>query len=133
MDAPFIFINTYQIKEGQLAAFKTGFRKVLDLVEAQQPRVLYFASYLNDEGTEATVLQIHPDAESFENHMALAAGHIRGSVDAVEWSSMHIQLLGKPNETVLENMRGVAGSGGRVTIKQPDDGVDRLSRTTMNQ
>lgn len=126
MAVPFLFINTYKIKEGQLGAFREGFRQVLDLVEARQPRVLFFASYLDEEGTEATVLQIHPDPESFENHMKLAAEHIRGSVDSVDWSTMRIQLLGNMNETVLENMRQVAGSGGQVTIKEPDSWVDRL-------
>lgn len=128
MTAPFIFVNTYEIREGQLEAFTKGFRRVLDLVETEQPRVLFFASYLNEQGTEATVLQIHPDVESFENHMALAAEHIRGSVETVDWSSMSIQVLGNTNDTVFENMRRVAGSGGDVAIKTPDDWVDRLAQ-----
>lgn len=128
MAPPFIFINTYEIKEGQLDAFKKDFRRVLDLVEAEQPRVLYIASYFNEAGTEATVLQIHPDVESFENHMALAEEHIRGSAKTVDWPSMRIQLLGNTNDSVLDNTGRMTGSGGLGTIKTPDDWVDRLAR-----
>ena len=35
----------------------------------KEPRVIAFNIYVNDEGTEVTGVQVHPDAASMEFHM----------------------------------------------------------------
>lgn len=43
-----------------------------EFVEANEPRVIAFGAYLNDDGTEVTGVQIHLDADSMANHMQVA-------------------------------------------------------------
>jgi alpha-L-fucosidase len=126
MAEPFIFINTYRIREGKQEEYKRRFKEVADLVEREEPQMLYFAGYISEDGNETTTFQIHPNAESMEFHMKVAAQHIQNSADVLEYSSMAIQVYGETNEAVLTQMRELAGSGVPVTIKTATAVVNRL-------
>jgi hypothetical protein len=61
---PFIFIATNRLKPGKLADERKRVPGLVDFVEANEPRLIAFNEYVNDDGTEVAVVQIHPDAES---------------------------------------------------------------------
>jgi hypothetical protein len=69
---PFIFISQSRIKEGRLDDFNRALREMATFVEANEPRVIAFEAYLNDDDTEVTGVQIHPDADSMAFHMQVA-------------------------------------------------------------
>jgi hypothetical protein len=127
MIEPFIFIQTAPIKHGRLEGYRQDFRETVELVEARHPRLLHFASYINEEGTEQTVVQVHPDAESMRVHMQIAAEHIRERGPRnLDFSRMRIDVYGEPTEPVLELMRELAGSGVPVSVKTLASGFSRL-------
>jgi heme-degrading monooxygenase HmoA len=128
MSEPFIFINTCALKEGRAADFEKHFQKTVELVETREPRVLHFAAYINADGTEASIVQVHPDAESMGFHMQLVAQHVAESREFLDFTQMRIDVCGAPNEAVLERMRQLSGSGVRVSVKSPAGGFTRLSR-----
>ena len=64
MSGPFIFIATNRLKPGKLAAERERVPSLVDFVEANEPRLIAFNEYVNDDGTEVAVVQIHPDADS---------------------------------------------------------------------
>ena len=72
MTAPFIHIATYTLKEGKLDGFRQFLQESHKVFEASEPRVLAVNAYVNEDGTEATIIQIHPDLASFEQHTRLA-------------------------------------------------------------
>ncbi len=127
MTEPFIFIQTAPIKDGMLESYKKDFGETVELVEREEPRMLHFASYINEEGTEQTVIQVHPDAESMRFHMQVARKHIeeRGPRN-LDFSKMRIEVYGTPTEPVLELMRELAGSGVPVRVKTLAAGFHRL-------
>ena len=55
--------NTYTIKPGKEEAYKTAHQQVADLVEAKEPKMLYFALHTSEDGSQATTVQVHADAE----------------------------------------------------------------------
>lgn len=127
MTEPFIFVQTAPIKAGMLDSYQRDIRETVDLVEREEPRMLHFASYVNDEGTEQTVIQVHPDAESMRFHMKVAAEHIRERGPRnLDYSQMRIEVYGTPTAPVLELMRELAGSGVPVTVKTLAAGMHRL-------
>jgi quinol monooxygenase YgiN len=73
--APFIFIGTHSIKEGKLEEFKQYCQEFCRFVEANEPRLLGFELYINQDGTEVSVLQIHPDVASMEFHVQVTREH----------------------------------------------------------
>jgi hypothetical protein len=127
MVEPFIFVQTGPIKDGMLDSYTKDIAETAELVETEEPRVLHFASYINEEGTEQTVLQIHPDPESMRYHMQVARRHIeeRGPRN-LDLSRMRIDVYGTPTEPVLALMRELAESGVPIRIKTLAAGFNRL-------
>lgn len=65
MAAPFIYIGTNRLKRGMMEGYKRNFMpRLLDVVETNEPRLLAFHAFGNDEGTEIAGVQVHPDADS---------------------------------------------------------------------
>lgn len=69
MSEPLIVISTLRVKEGKLEALKRYYKKILGLVEANEPQLIAFHGFLNENGTEMTSIQVHPDTASMDFHM----------------------------------------------------------------
>lgn len=129
MAEPLIFVNTYAIKEGKLDAYKAEVPPWLEFLETNHPRMLHFAAYINEAGTEVTVVQVHPDADSMDFQLKLIEGEVQKWAEYIEWSGMSILVCGSPSEATREGMRQVAGSGVPVSVKTPLGGFSRLPQT----
>jgi hypothetical protein len=126
MAEPFIFINTYTIKPGKEEAYKTAHQKVADLVEAKEPKMLYFGLHTSEDGSEATTVQVHADAENFGYHMSLVEDHVRAAHEYLDSSNTTIRIFGFPTAEILDQMRQLAGSGVSVTVSPPTLGFNRF-------
>ena len=130
MDAPFIFIGTYRLREGKAEGFKEYLRseRFFEYIDSKEPRLLVFNGYLNAEGTEVTFVQVHPDAASMEFHMQVAREHIgRAYEEFLDPTGSSIQVYGKPSDAVLEMTRQFIGSGAPLDVKpQSLGGFTRL-------
>jgi hypothetical protein len=114
MTGPFIFIATNRLKEGK--------------IEANQPRLIAFNEYANDDGTEVGVVQVHPDADSFEFHMRVVRERGARAYEETIDATTSIQVFGTPTETILEMLRRSAGTGVQFTVKPADshDWIDEF-------
>lgn len=129
MAEPFIFTNTYTIKPGKREEYLQRFQEVADIVQDKEPKMLYFAEHVSEDGSEATTVQVHADAGNMAFHMQLIGDRIRASAEFLDWDSMAIRIYGTPDDALLEQMRQVAGSGVSVTISPPVAGFDRFTET----
>lgn len=77
MSAPFIFVSTYKLKEGQLENYQKWSKGLIDYVASNEPRMIAFNLYVNEDGTEVAGVQVHPDANSMESHMQVVTEYIR--------------------------------------------------------
>ena len=104
MSEPFIFIGTHRLKEGRLEAAREMNDWLSDLVESNEPRIIAFNAYANEEGSEAAIVQIHPDADSMLFHMQLLSKHITGAYqdEGPLAETLSIQLYGDPGESALD-------------------------------
>ena len=73
MREPFIFIATNRLKEGKLDAETGASLGASEFIEKDEPRLIAFNEYVNEEGTEVGVVQVHRDARSMEFHMNTVA------------------------------------------------------------
>ena len=119
MGEPFIFIGTHRLKEGKLEAFKSSCSALVEMAEAKEPRLIAFNFYANEEGTEVSVVQVHPDAESMLFHMQVMREHIEGALeDEGELDqTLGIQIFGTPNDAVLGMIEHLSQEGAPVTLK----------------
>jgi hypothetical protein len=115
----FIFIGTRRIKEGKFEDFKNSYLDLVKVVEAKEPRLIAFYCYANDDETEVSVVQVHPDADSMLFHMQVACEHIeQGVQDLLDVGSM--QIYGTPSDAAWEMMktaRQARGSSDRQTAR----------------
>ena len=126
MAEPFIFINTYAVRPDKLDAYKQRFQRTAKVVEDNEPRMLYFACHVSEDGTKATTVQVHADADNMAFHMQLVGDHIEAARDLLDFSSMSIRIYGSPTDAILEHMRELAGAGVDVTVSRPAIAFDRL-------
>jgi|Tabmets5t2r1_1033131.scaffolds.fasta_scaffold06927_2 quinol monooxygenase YgiN len=117
MSEPFIFIGTHTLREGKLEGFKKACRELVEVVEANEPRLIAFNIYVDEDGAEATVVQVHPDPDSMLFHMQVAREHISEAYQSVLEETQRIDVYGKPSDTVLETIRQLAGSEVPLSLK----------------
>jgi len=111
MTEPFIFIGTYKIKEGKLKDFKRYWRQFVDFVEESEPRLIAFNAYVDDDGSEVSVVQVHPDAESMEFHVKLIREHVEHAAWEFLGDTVSTHIFGAVSDSGLETMRQMGSSG----------------------
>jgi hypothetical protein len=121
---PFVFVNTYKVKDGSLEDYKRLSQEVVELVEASEPDMAHFSFYINEETNAVTTLQVHRNAENMAFHMNLVGQHVETSMEYLDFSGMSIDIYGTPTEGLLEQMRHMGGVA--VSINGPITGFNRL-------
>jgi quinol monooxygenase YgiN len=112
MPQPIVYIDASEIQEGKLEELKTAIKELLNFIEANEPRLIAYNVYFNEDGTRMTVVHVHPDSASLEHHMNVAGPAFRRFVQFVKL--LTIDVYGEPGEHVLAQLRQKAqllGSG----------------------
>jgi hypothetical protein len=84
MSQPLIFVTTHTVKEGRLDDLHELNERFVAFAEQHEPRLLALQSYLSDDGTRLTLVQVHPDTDSLEFHLQVAEDLIRASFELVD-------------------------------------------------
>lgn len=113
---PFIFIATNRLKPGRLESERERVGGLVEFIESNEPRLIAFNEYVNEAGDEVTVVQVHPDAESMEAHLAVVGERAREAYAQTLDATVRIQVFGEPTEAILEILRQQAGSGVEITV-----------------
>jgi hypothetical protein len=114
---PFIFIATNRLKPGKLAEERKRVPGLVDFVKANEPRLIAFNEYVNEDGTEVAVVQIHPDADSMAFHMDVIAERAAAAYGETIAATTSIQVFGTPTDAVLDTLERQAGAGVPLTVK----------------
>jgi hypothetical protein len=117
MSGPFIFIATNRLKPGKLEAERARVPGLVEFIEANEPRLIAFNEYANEEGTEVAVVQIHPDAASMALHMEIVAERAASAYAETLEATTGIQVFGPPSDAVVEMLRRQAGAGVPLRVK----------------
>jgi hypothetical protein len=112
----FVFVNTFRVKEEMLDDYRLFVQKLARFVEDNEPDMVQFGTYFNEESREATALQVHRSVENFAVHMTVASQFIEESRRFIDFADMSVAIYGTPTEPILEQMRGLAGAGIEVSV-----------------
>jgi hypothetical protein len=118
MAGPFIFIATNRLKAGKVEDERRRVPGLVDFIESHESRLIAFNEYVNDEETEIGVVQVHPDADSFEFHMGVVRERASRAYEETLEATTGIQVFGEPTESIREMLRQAAGSGVQFSVKQ---------------
>jgi hypothetical protein len=111
MPGPFIFIATNRLRAGQFDAEQQRVPELSRFIEANEPRLIAFNEYANEDHSQVNVVQIHPDAASMEFHMDVVGDRARQAYAHTLAATTGIQVFGTPTENILRMLRQQAGSG----------------------
>jgi hypothetical protein len=62
MSEPIVFISNQRVKEGKLGGYKDYYRQVAEQAQADKPSTIAHLAYLNEEGSELSIIHIFPVA-----------------------------------------------------------------------
>ena len=117
MTAPFIFITTHPIQDGKLEELRVFIGELLQILEVNLPRALAVNAYINKDGTELSIVQVHQDAASLKEHWRVVHKHTGRDLARFVEAPTSTQLYGDAGDTVLDRTRHSAQSGASVSVK----------------
>jgi hypothetical protein len=117
VSGPFIFIATNTLKPGKIDDERERAQTLAEFISSNEPRLLAFNEYANEDGTEVGVVQVHPDAQSMRFHMDLIRERAASAYDETVEATTAVQVFGNPDDTIFEMLRQQAGAGVEMTIK----------------
>jgi hypothetical protein len=112
MSHPIVYIDKSTVRDGQLTELKTAMKELAGFVEANMPRLLSYAFFLNENQTQMTVVAIHPDSASLEFHLDTGAEEFRKFANLIDLLS--IEVYGQISDAVIDRLEQKAemlGSG----------------------
>jgi len=126
MSEPLVYVDTSDVHNGVFEELKGAIRELAEFVDANEPQLIAYNVYFNDDGSQMTVVHLHVDSASLEYHMDVAGPEFRKVADLISLSSIHI--YGEPSEKALRQLHDKArllGSGD-VVVYRPHAGFTRL-------
>ena len=126
MTNPLIFITTYPVKPGELDEFKLFIGRLLDALEANEPRALAINAYLAADGTEASIVLIVPDADAIKRYWRVVHQHSGQTLGSLVENPTSVQIYGAMDDLMLERTRHSAGSG--VTVSAMPGSIGGFTR-----
>ncbi len=116
MPGPFIFIATNRLRDGRFDAEQQRVPELVRFVEAHEPRLIAFNEYANEDRSQVSVVQFHPDAASMEFHTGVVGDHARQAYAQTLEATTGIEVFGTPTGNNLRMLQQQAGSGVPLSI-----------------
>lgn len=103
MSEPVIIIDTSEIRKGKAEELKAAMKALAAFAGANEPRMIAYQVYLNEDETRVTVIQVHPDAASAEFHMNVGGPSFPGFTELVQMATLDI--YGRPSFALVEKLQ----------------------------
>jgi hypothetical protein len=127
MSQPLVYVDTSEVRDGALEELTGAIQELAEFIEANEPQLIAYNVFISDDGSQMTVMHVHPDSASLDHYMDTAGPRFGRFADLVTLSSIHI--YGEPSEKALRQLRDKArllGSGD-VIVQALHAGFSRLA------
>lgn len=108
------YVDRSEIREGKVDAVKEAIAALVAFVEMNEPQLVSYGFFLNEDETTMSVVAIHPDSASMEFHMEVADEGFRRFRELIDLKT--IDVYGDVSEHVVEQLRAKAEMLGRGTV-----------------
>lgn len=123
MSTALIYVGTHAIANGKLDIAREAARQMVGFLETNHPRMAHFEIGIDDDASEMTVIQVHPDEESLNTHLELAKDKIAQAYEFLDGTT-RIDIYGSPSDAMVDKIQNMA-MGAPVRFNVP---VARFSR-----
>lgn len=128
MTAPFIYVGTYEVSEGRFDDARHSLAEHADFIEANEPRMISFNVYGDEDGGTVSIVQVHADSSSMDFHMKLVAEHISSALGDYLGSVVDTRIFGE-GPTTIATIRSFGESDDSVSVAP--DHIAGFTRTTV--
>ena len=108
------YVDTSLIQKGKLNELKNAVKDLVEFVNLNESRIISYNIYFNEDGTQMTLMQIHPDPASLEFHLEIAGPAFQKFKDLIRLST--IQIYGKPSDNLLNQLQQKAQMLGNAKV-----------------
>ena len=128
MPQPLVYVDTSGVRKGTLAQLKTAIDGLAEFVEQNEPQLISYGAYFNEDGSEMTVVHVHADPASLDHHMEVAGPLFGEFAELLTLTSIHI--YGEPSDKALGQLREKVRllGAGRVIVHVPHAGFGRFAQ-----
>ena len=118
MTAPIVFISRHRIHDGKHAEFASLYAKGVGFIESAKPRTALFSAYLDEAGTEVSIVHAFPDAAALTLHFE-GSGERTSSVSELI-TPASFAVYGPAPAPALDQLRREAAAAGAALDVVPD-------------
>lgn len=127
MSTPYVYIGIYTIQPGKQEQARNHLRELVAHVEANEPRLVCFHVYFDDRGSKVSIVQVHPDAESMEEHLKVVSDHMTACYDYLE-AGVSEHEFGEPTPSLTSTLQQWVEPG--VPVTELPDFVGGFTRSS---
>lgn len=133
MPDPFIFINTCALRPGKADQYRQLCDQVAELVDANEPEMLYFACGISDGGARASTVQIHADVSNMSRHMEVVGPVIGQAMEeCLDPTEMTIDIYGAAPGPLVDQLRDTAGTDVAINVYELGSYVTQVSADELH-
>src|SRR3990172_5792881 len=103
MSGPIVYVDTSEIRDGKLGTLKTAMNELAQFVEANEPELVAYNVYFDEDNTQMTVIHVHRDTASLEFHMSVAGPLFPKFAEFIKL--LTIDVYGQPSDQLVEQLR----------------------------
>lgn len=115
MGQALVYVDRSHIRPGKREELRDAMRQLARFVEENEPRLLAFHMFFDDEGRKMTVMHVHDGADSLDEHFRVAGPKFGRFADLIDLE--RIEVYGTPSASALEEMERKADALGAGTVE----------------
>jgi antibiotic biosynthesis monooxygenase len=121
-----VYVDNSEVREGALDQIEEAIEELARFIEANVPHVLAYNVYLSEDGGQMTVVHVHADPSSLDEHLETGGPVFRRFADLLTLKSIHV--YGEPSAKAMGLLREKASAlgSGEVFVHSPKAGFSRL-------
>lgn len=120
-----VYLDTSEVRPGELGKLRVEMAHLASFVEANEPRIIAYNVYFSGDGSRMSVLHIHEDVASLEFHMKVAGPLFPPIAPLVKL--LTVEIFGAVNDAVLEQLTAKTQLlGGTVILHDLGSGFARV-------
>jgi hypothetical protein len=101
-----VYVDTSDVHAGALEELRGAVKELVEFLDANVPRLLAYNVYFSDDGRQMTVVHLHPDSPSLEQHLEVGGPAFRRFAELLTLSS--IRVYGEPSTKVRRQLQDKA-------------------------
>jgi hypothetical protein len=118
MSEAIVYIDHSEVRQGKLDELKAALKGLAGFVEENEPQILAYQVYFNEDETQVHVLHVHHDAASLAFHMEVGGPAFAPFVGLVNLVS--IDIYGSVSDDLMGRLRQKAQLLGEGTVRVHD-------------